>query len=460
MKKHIYRQLSFFCLLVLLAACVPYSFSPPTQIHINPGDHVTEPAISVDAAGRSHIAGVVDGRVVYARTTFGDLKTKLTMTMTGSGPLWTQYNPDVAATDVGTAWLVWLEQRGESNKIACYQPILLVPPPGGNSTSCIRLVSDYYSTANVMVVARGHKAFAIYTVKESSGRVGSIWYKELTHLSNTGKVFEYSDPQSGYIHSWDAGIDSLGYLHVAFLDDDNHGYKRLIYRSNVDTEGDGTMKQDWLIGPDDNFEESTPIDMDFYMSGSVEVMAIAETYEIIGVDQIRIHRCAADGCSTHFSNAVILPAAWSTQSVITDVELVGIEDSLYIGFIGESSATVDEQVFYKSSAFTGDAPFMLTTDRPTYKRGLDAVKVSPRPESPSPISFAAFSWGERDSDSMEYYSFDGVKPTNIFSTNCLSSQVDGESASNGIYHAGVFKACGDTWFTAQANTAYLPVISK
>lgn len=460
MKNQLFRQLSFFCLLVLLAACVPYSFSPPTQIHINPGDHVTEPAIAVDAAGRSHIAGVVNGRIVYARTTFGNPNVTLTMTMTSSGPLWTQYNPDIAVTNVGTAWLVWTEQRGESNKIACYQPILLVPPPGGNSTACIRLAADYYSTANVMVVARGHKAFALYTVKESSGRVGSIWYKELTHPSNTGKVFEYSDPQSGYLHSWDAGIDSLGYLHVAFLDDDDHDYKRLIYRSNADIEADGTMIQGWMIGPDDYLEEDTPIDLELYTSGPLEALAVAATYEKDGLDKIRTHVCAADGCDSCVSNNISLPAEWSTQSVISDLVIKEINDSLYLGFIGDSNATANAQVFSMPNAFASDEPSMLTNNRPTLKQNLELVKVDPRPESPSPISFAAFSWGERDSDSMEYYSFDGIKLTKVFDTNCLTSQIHGESASNGVYHSGVFKTCGDSWFTTQANTVYLPVISK
>ena len=85
MKKPLALLLAFVCLIVLLPGCKPYSFSPPSPIHITPGDHVEQAAIAVDAAGRSHIAGVVNDRVVYYRTTFGSPSRTLTMTMSSSG---------------------------------------------------------------------------------------------------------------------------------------------------------------------------------------------------------------------------------------------------------------------------------------------------------------------------------------------------------------------------------------
>ncbi len=57
---------TFFLLLTfILSACVPTTFSPPTEIHISAGDNVEHAVIAVDAAGRSHIAGVVANRIVY-----------------------------------------------------------------------------------------------------------------------------------------------------------------------------------------------------------------------------------------------------------------------------------------------------------------------------------------------------------------------------------------------------------
>lgn len=452
------------CFLIVFSSCVPYSFSPPTQIHINPqdpDDHVTEPAIAVDAAGRSHIAGKVNDRVVYTRTTFGDPKISLTMTMDHITEGWEQYRPDIAVTDNGTAWLVWTEQRGPSGKVACYRVITPVPPEGGYSTNCLRLDSSFFSAGNVMVVARGNKAYALYDAVDSAGRVDSLWYKELTQTSNTGLIISYGDwAESGWVHSWDAGIDSQGYLHVAFLDDDGYWQKRLFYRSNADTYEDGSMKQAATFSISDGLYDHTPISLTIWFDGTKEIMSIAYVVETEGICKIVIDACAADGSIGYLTHFVTLPPAWSTYSQITDLEVLGIGATLHLGFIGENSSTLDPQVYYKSSAFSSDPPSMLTKSRPTHKYDLEAAKVDPRPESPLTDSFATFSWGERDSDSMEYYSFDGGATTNIYNTNCLTSQVYGETASNGVYHAGVFKACGDTWFTTQANVVYLPVISK
>lgn len=464
MKKLLHRLMPLICMLVIFTACVPYSFSPPTQIHINPGDHVTTPAIAVDAAGRSHIAGVVDGRVVYTRTTFGDLKTKVTMTMTGGGPLWSQYEPDIAATDTGTAWLVWIEQRGDANKIACYRVVTPVPPEGGYNTNCLRLDSGFYSSGDVMVVARGNIAYALYDSDDGEGGIGALWYKELTQPSNSGVVYSYNAHlESGYLYSWDAGIDTEGYLHVGFLDNDGSGHERLMYRSNTDIYEDGTMKRGRNIVDSflsNGLEENTAIDLDFYLSGTVETVAIASVFETDTKDSIWIDTCDVPGCGTQASSSVAFPAAWLTKSVVTDVELVGIGTTLRLAFIGDSGATAYPQVYYSISAFSSDSPEMLSENRSTFKRNLEGVKVDARPESPLSISFSAFSWGEIDLDSLEFYSYDGGKLTNIYNTNCLTSQAVGETASNGVYHAGVFKACGDTWFTTQANQVYLPNISK
>jgi len=463
-KKQFHWCFPILCILILLAACVPYSFSPPTQIHINPGDHVTEPVIAVDAVGRLHIAGAVGGHLVYYRTTFGDPKETLTMTMTGSGPLWEQYGPDIAATDAGTAWLVWTEQWGDANKIACYRVITPLPPEGGYSTNCLRLDSIFFSAGNVMVVARGSKVYALYDAIDVSGGIGALWYKELSHPANTGVIYPYSvQSESGHLYSWDAGIDNQGYLHVAILDNDGHGKERLFYCSNTDIYEDGTMKRFRFIVDSvlsNNLEENTAIDLDFYMSGMTEIVAISSVFETDSKDAIWIDTCDVPGCGVQASFKVPLPSVWSTQSVIKDVEMVSTGTTLRLGFIGDSSETSYSQVYYKANALSSDFPVMFSENRSTQKRGLGGVKVDPRPQSPLSISFSAFSWGEIDFDTIEYYSYDGYVSAEIYNTSCLTSQVGGESASNGVYHSGVWRACGDTWFTTQAEQFYLPVISK
>jgi hypothetical protein len=51
------------------------------EIHVDSGDRVEQAVVAVDAAGLSHIAGVVDDRIVYYRTRYGDPLATFTMTM-------------------------------------------------------------------------------------------------------------------------------------------------------------------------------------------------------------------------------------------------------------------------------------------------------------------------------------------------------------------------------------------
>jgi hypothetical protein len=461
-KKHLAWFLIFSCFFVFLAGCVPYSFSPPTQIHINPGDHVDQAVIAVDAAGRSHIAGVVNDRIVYTRTTFGDLKAKTTMTMTSTGTNWKQYDPDIAVTDAGTAWLVWVEQRGNADKIACYQTFPFFPPVGGYDTGCKRLDLGSLTTGNVMVVARGDKAYAIYDAKDDSDRIGALLYKELSNPANTGVIYSYSvHHETGVLHSWSAGIDSAGFLHVAFMENGGLVETRLMYRSNRETDVGGAMTQGWTIATTYLAETDTPIDLSFYIQGTTETMAIASVRETSGKDRITIDSCTVADCTAHMSTYVTLPSSWDTLSVITDVEIVGIGTSLHLGFIGDDSPSLVAQVYYKDNAFNSDPPLMPSASSAAYKFDLEMVKVEPRPESPLPIAVPALAWGEKTNLlSVEYYSYGGLVKTTVYQTDCLSSLVTGEEASNGIYHAGVWQACSDAWFTTKANEAYLPVISK
>jgi hypothetical protein len=105
MKKRSVLRLLLIVPVILLGACLPTTFSKPTQIHISPSDQVTQPVIAVDVQGRSHIAGVVKDRIIYYRTYLGNPLAALAMTMTGSGANWKQVDPDIAVTATGTAYL-------------------------------------------------------------------------------------------------------------------------------------------------------------------------------------------------------------------------------------------------------------------------------------------------------------------------------------------------------------------
>ena len=397
MKEHFYCYFSLLCLFVLLSACIPNSFAPPKEIHINSGDQVKQAVTAMDAAGRSHIAGVVNDRIVYYRTTFGEPEVKLTMTMGGAGVNWKQYSPDIAVTNNGTAWLVWIEQRGYSEKYACYQMLTLIPPTEGYDTGCHQLDSFAYTTGKVMVVANGGKAYALYDRVAPDSLIGSLWYKDLTSPSNSLIAYSFIDnSETGVLYSWDAGIDSQGYLHVAFLYNDSVGVptstNHLKYRSNRATDLDGTMMQGWSIADSNMLETDTPISLDFYMNIAVETIAVAWVYESIGVDVISVESCPTAGCGIKGSEIVTLPPAWEIVSIISDVEIIGIGTYLYLGFIGDNNPDADAQVYFVSDIYGTGALAAISQDRPTSKFDLEAAKVDSRPESGYSISFMALSW--------------------------------------------------------------------
>ena len=77
---------------LIVSSCVPTTFSNPTEIHITDGDQVEQAVVAVDGNGRSHIAGVVNDRIVYYRTRYGSAGPldKFSMVMSGSGANWVQ----------------------------------------------------------------------------------------------------------------------------------------------------------------------------------------------------------------------------------------------------------------------------------------------------------------------------------------------------------------------------------
>ena len=162
--------LLLFISVFALSACVPYSFSTPMQIHINVGDKVEHAVIAVDGDGRSHIAGIVADRVVYYRTLHGEPLQKFTMALGGTGPNWKQYNPDIAALNNGTSFVTWVEQRGTTDKFACYLTIPITPPIGGFDKTCHTLDSTDPTAGHVWVVARENTAYAVYDRPYTDGR--------------------------------------------------------------------------------------------------------------------------------------------------------------------------------------------------------------------------------------------------------------------------------------------------
>ncbi len=244
---------TFFLLLTLiLSACVPTTFSPPTEIHITDGDQVEHAVIAVDAAGRSHIAGVVADRIVYYRTRYGEPLARFTMALGGTGTNWKQYTPDIAVLDSGMAYVTWVEQRGGTEKFACYQQIPLVPPIGGYDKDCDHLDGTEQTAGNVQVIARSNTAYAIYDRPYSNGRTTDLWYKRIAPKPIvSGRVHWFIENfETVNFYSLDLGIDDGGFLHVGYHYNWTTGSpppyaERLELRSNRSTLADGQMNQIW-----------------------------------------------------------------------------------------------------------------------------------------------------------------------------------------------------------------------
>ncbi len=71
------------------------------------------------------------------------------------------------------------------------------------------------------------------------------------------------------------------------------------------------------------------------------------------------------------------------------------------------------------------------------------------------------SWAESDFITAKYFAEGWLSEVvKVSEDQCLDSLNSGDVSSNGIYLAGVWDACSDTWFTTQAWREQLPLIVK
>ncbi|MBP6069079.1 MAG: hypothetical protein KA465_02335 [Anaerolineaceae bacterium] len=469
LRKHCNRWLLIVVCVLLLSACIPYSFSPPVELHINPGDEMLQAQVAMDTEGVSHIVGVVDDRIVYYRTRYGEPIITATFTMSGSGTDWKQYSPEIAVTDSRTAYLVWIEQRGGPEKFACWRNLTYIPPIGGWTRYCNPLDGNNQTTGNVRVVARGDKAYAVYDRMDlGTGRISELLYKELSSPDlTTGRVYSYTDHDTnGFVYSLDLGIDSQGFLHVGFHDNipdltPPPDYTERVSLHSTAQRIDGDMLQHWFIAAGAVLDESIPVSLSFYNDSSdVERVVLADG-EGTPDDLIYVDSCVAVGCTNKDSHQVDLPSSWDTYSVISDIEILGIGQTLHLSFIGLDNTTIKKQVYYMDDAFSSDPPINISHTEDTQKLTLEMTPVVGR-DPDYPLIFPATAWMETDfASKTDYFVFDGLFiKTHVFGKYCDPVFSTAYISSNGIYFSGVWVACYSTWFSTQAWTNQLPLIMK
>ena len=461
---------TFFLLLtIILSACVPTTFSTPMEIHMTDGDQVEQAVIDVDKDGRSHIAGVVNDRIIYYRTRLGEPLEKLSMTMTGSGTNWKQSNPDIAVLNSGIAFVTWVEQRGGTEKFACYQIIPLSPPVAGYETDCDPLDGTEQTTGNVYVTARNNVAYAVYDRPYSDGRTAELWYSRLTEIPpESGRVAWFIENfETVDIFNLDLGIDTQLHLHVGLHYNWTNGgpppyAERLEIRSNNSTFADGEMSQVWVIFAGSSVDQGVPLSLSFYNVGTTERVALASVNEISSLDDIFVSSCETNGCGNKLDELVDLPASWNAFSIIEDVEILGLNDYLYLSFIGDdnTSPTGIEQVYYMFDAFGSDPPLQPSSGSATWKYDLEMTRLDARPQSAAD-NFPMMAWGESSVLLNEFFVYDGIaNKVKVYDTDCITNLPIGEISSNGVYFSGVWDDCYNTMFTTQAWTEQLPIIIK
>jgi len=447
---------------ILMSACVPATYSPPTEIHLNPGDQMGQAVVAVDDEGRSHIAGVVNDRIVYYRTRFGEKLVAFEITMTGSGANWKQYNPDIAVLDSGRAFVTWVEQRGGAEKYACNQQIPILVPIEGFDKDCDPLDDPQHTAGNVWVTARGTTAYAVYDRPAGNGRTADLWYQQLAGGSAVGRVdWFFGEFKTAEIYSLDLGIDDGGFLHVGYhynwtINGTPPFAERMELRSNRSTQPDGQMSQVWLTLAG-FLIEYTPVSLSFYQAGANQRVALAfGSYYQVWVDS-----CAVIGCGSQANDEVVWPVGWGLGSEINDVEILGIGDYLHVGIIGNSRLTPisTDQVYYTSDAFSVTAPKQVTLETATLKYDLGITRAERRPENGSGV-YAILAWGETSQTLNEFFVYDGFNIIKVYETSCIANLPRKEIGSNGFYVSGVWDDCGDTLFTSQAKIQHLPMIVK
>ena len=460
------KRYSAFCVTLMvfaifLGACIPLTYSPPTEIHMNLGDQMGDAVVALDDEGRSHIAGVVNDRIVYYRTRFGEKLTAFEMTMTGSGVDWKQYNPDIAVLDSGRAFVTWVEQRGGPEKYACYQQIPILVPIEGFDKDCDPLDGAQQTAGNVWVTASSTTAYAVYDRPSGNGRTADLWYQQLAGGSAIGRVDWFSgELKTAEIYSLDLGIDEGGFLHVGYhynwtINGTLPYSERMELRSNRATQPDGQMSQVWLLSTW-FLIHYTPVSLGFYYVGATQRVALA----FGSYYQVYVDSCTVIGCDTPDTKEVAFPAAWWINAMLKKVEILGIGENLHVGFIGNSFSTPisTDQVYYTFDAFDGTAPERISSGSLTEKYDLQMVRVNARPESTAD-HFAMVAWGELSSTKYEFFIYDGILNTvKVHASNCVWNNLGGEIESNGFYIAGVWGDCGNTKFSTQAWTTQLPMI--
>ena len=455
MQKKTLLFVSLAILVSIMAGCIP-DFIPPIKLSTT-ASPLEDPAIAVDLRGNSHIVGVSNDRIVYHRIDkLGSIKRTEILV---ADLIVMQSKPDIAVTDDGTAWIVWIEELPAGKK-ACFTSI---PKAGDFSKECQILDDDPDSLSSgfVQVTARANATYAVFdSIHEISGKIKALFFRRLD-TDALGAIDIYVS-DGGILYGMDIGIDSNGYLHVVYIDRATLvGEPRLRYRANVTMGGFATMGQVWDIweglGVDPNV---TPkISFHNFTSSSENVIM---AYEGGSGYYAYVATCITDGCGSQVSKFV----PDTNVLDLTEIDILGyFEPNGYVvSFVGKETVDVYPQVYTWNSKV---ATITQITNSDTNKSDLSMVygfeavigfieyiiKTGPPPLE-LPFETATV---------MEYDLSHGLR--SVFHTACPHTSNDrkldmASAMVENIPVAGVWNICDETWFSTNAFLGYMPLILK
>lgn len=229
----------------VLGSCV---FGIGTPVAISNGIYEAKyPALALQPDGTKHIVwqqtqiigiGQTTESIMYRRTNFGEADLQYSY----SPPAGYEYNaPDVAVTDGGYAYLVWVKinKNDPGDKSGCFD---IIPPQGATALLC-RELSDYTFSTHIesppKVEARGEFVYSVFNAPFETGGI-RVRFRQLRILDDSSG---WVSPASNYRDfAYSIAIDSLHKLHVVWSRNIG-GFITNYYNSNASVDASGNMNR-------------------------------------------------------------------------------------------------------------------------------------------------------------------------------------------------------------------------
>ena len=429
--KRIIPLVACILVLVFLAGCtlnILYAIPLLTPGSENAGDLV----IAVQPNGLKHLlwgqASPSGTTMTYWRSWFGSPILTVNLPGWAAGYYDSRWS-DIAVTSDGTAYPVWANiHKSSISGYICYESI----SPTGAYTLPPNCSNFGPRGTPPKVVARGTIAYIVWDDRESDdGDHNFLFYTALAGTTGSGKVYLSTDLLYQN-HAVKLAIDSLGHLHVAWIE--NRGGSSLVWHNtnaSVQPNGDMNVARTIYIGPEDY--DHFP-DIAILGSGSEEKVYIAYIHydETYSTDRLYVTSCPVAGCASGLVETEIELEASKRPWTLAEVNALAIGDNLYIAFLADNNDTVNQEVYLYNSP-GGSAGTLNKLTAADYEKAYEKINLFLVSGGNSPV----LSW-QRYTPTCpinDAYVWDILNTTRLaLDAECLS--LPGDMASAGDWVAG------------------------